>query len=93
MHRFCFARYRRSNQQCPSCSKAWPADIGDGGLLAVGEKAVKDGQDDQRSRRRRQSTPSSEEEDSEAPEAGASSLPKQRMKRLPAQERQREPRQ
>jgi len=52
IHYHCFQRHRRRSSKCPSCSADWPQEQGKP-LLAVGEDAVKEGQEEGRQVRRR----------------------------------------
>ncbi|KAF9069917.1 Nse1 non-SMC component of SMC5-6 complex-domain-containing protein [Rhodocollybia butyracea] len=50
MHYHCFKVYRRRKGTCPACSLDWPQNPTDNGLLAVGELAIRDGDDKRQSR-------------------------------------------
>ncbi|KAL4068033.1 Nse1 non-SMC component of SMC5-6 complex-domain-containing protein [Scleroderma yunnanense] len=60
MHQQCFMKFRAQKSQCPTCQCAWPQDVN--ALRPIGERAIKDGQNE--GRRRRKST-SEEASDSE----------------------------
>ncbi|KAH7923864.1 hypothetical protein BV22DRAFT_1067934 [Leucogyrophana mollusca] len=65
LHFHCFTASRRINPKCPTCGQDWPAESKN--LVAVGEGAVKDGQDEGR-RVRRKSTAEASDEDEEEPD-------------------------
>lgn len=63
LHYHCCRKYRSRNAKCPVCSQDWPQDPKN--MTAVGEEAIKDGQDEGRRVRRKSTEDGSEEEDEE----------------------------
>lgn len=63
LHYHCCRKYRSRNAKCPACSQDWPQDPKN--MTAVGEEAIKDGQDEGRRVRRKSTEDRSDEEDEE----------------------------
>lgn len=63
LHYHCCRKYRSRNAKCPACSQDWPQDPKN--MTAVGEEAIKDGQDEGRRVRRKSTEDGSDEEDEE----------------------------
>ncbi|KAE9399308.1 hypothetical protein BT96DRAFT_920250 [Gymnopus androsaceus JB14] len=70
MHYHCFNAYRRRKTAltCPACTLDWPQDPTDKGLLAVGELAVRNGDDGKRQTRGSPVSDDDEEEEEEEDE-------------------------
>ncbi|KAK7466996.1 hypothetical protein VKT23_004059 [Stygiomarasmius scandens] len=64
LHFHCFNLYRRRNSACPTCKIEWPRQATDDPLTAVGEAAVRDGDDGKRRVKARR-TNGDEDEDEE----------------------------
>ncbi|KAG1768322.1 hypothetical protein EDD22DRAFT_977870 [Suillus occidentalis] len=63
LHYHCCRKYRSRNAKCPACSQDWPQDPKN--MTAVGEEAIKDGQDEGRRVRRKSTEDGSDEEEEE----------------------------